>query len=124
MANKLLKKSEQNTCEKIAASGTGLEAKRAAALLALTEGATQTAAATKTGLTLGQVRYLLAIFREKGTSIFTTATTSKPAAKASTAKAKKGKTGKDDKKKAKKDKSRKKKEKGGKKKGKKSKKKK
>lgn len=118
---KLLKKSEKNTCERISASGTGLEAKRATALLALDEGTTQTAAATKAGLTLGQVRYLLTIFRDRSTAIFAVA---KPNPVAKTAKAKKEKAGKGDKKKVKKDKDKKKKkEKNRKKKGKKSKKK-
>lgn len=128
--NTLLKKSEQNRCEKVAASAAGLEGKRAAALLALNTGATQTAAAAKAGLTLGQVRYLLTIFRDKGMALFAaTAGKPKPAtkAKAPAAKAKakapkKKKAGKDVKK-GKKDKS-KKKEKSDKKKDKKSKKKK
>jgi hypothetical protein len=109
--SKLLKKSEKKACEQIAAVASGLEGQRAAALLALNEGLTQTAAGAKAGLTLGQVRYMLSLFREKGMSLFAAVSDEKK----SSSKAKKS---------AKKKDKPKKKDKGDKKKGKKSKKKK
>jgi len=60
----LLTSKERNICQKIAAREKGLAHKRAVALLSVGDGLTQTAAAKKSGLTLGQVRYALSIFRK------------------------------------------------------------
>jgi len=60
----LLTSKERNICQKIAAREKGLAHKRAVALLSVDDGLTQTAAAKKSGLTLGQVRYALSIFRK------------------------------------------------------------
>jgi hypothetical protein len=69
-SEKLLTAEEQDACQKIAASGEGLAGQRATALLAIDQGATRTQASGQTGLTVGQIGYLLSAFREKHLSMF------------------------------------------------------
>lgn len=66
----LLSAKERVACQAIAAGQTGLVSQRAAGLLALAEGGTQSSASELSGLTVGQIRYLLTIFRRKGMTIF------------------------------------------------------
>lgn len=65
----LLSTKEQLICSKISTLKT-MEGKRAKALICLNDGDTQTATAEKSGLSYGQVKYLLSVFRKKGLSIF------------------------------------------------------
>ena len=60
---------ERAVCERVAA-GAAPWSQRAQALLALDEGATQSGAGERAGLTHGQVRYWLGRFRQDGLSIF------------------------------------------------------
>jgi outer membrane biosynthesis protein TonB len=60
---------ERAVCERVAA-GAAPWSYRAQALLALDEGATQSGAGERAGLTHGQVRYWLGRFRQDGLSIF------------------------------------------------------
>jgi colicin import membrane protein len=69
-SEKLLAAEEQDTCQKIAASGEGLAGRRAAALLAIDQGATRAQASEQAGLTMNQVGYLLRAFRQKRLSMF------------------------------------------------------
>jgi outer membrane biosynthesis protein TonB len=62
---KLLKPNEVSVCKKIAASDD-LDGQRAAALLAIHSGESQAIAADASGLSLGQVRYIVKRFRELG----------------------------------------------------------
>lgn len=66
MENKepLLTADERTVLENLAKQAD-IEGQRAAALLAIDEGATQTAAADRTGLTKGQVQYILQKFRSE-----------------------------------------------------------
>jgi outer membrane biosynthesis protein TonB len=66
---KLLTIEEQDVCQKIAASG-GLASQRAAALLAIDQGATRAQTSEQTGLTLGQIGYLLHVFGQKHLDLF------------------------------------------------------
>jgi hypothetical protein len=66
----LLSPEEIVSCQAIAAENSGLVSQRAAGLLAVAEGNTQVKAAEQSGLTIGQIRYLLTIFRRKGMAIF------------------------------------------------------
>lgn len=68
--DRLLSEAERNFCEHLAQSGEGLSNQRAAALLFLDSGSTRAEAGVQSGLTLGQVRYLLAAFRQKRLSMF------------------------------------------------------
>jgi len=65
----LLSTKEQIVCENLK-SQRALQGKRARALLALNDGDTQVVAAKKSGLSYGQVKYLLTVFRKKGLDIF------------------------------------------------------
>ena len=84
----LLTISEKSACRKLANANSGLESQRAAALLAVAAGKTQAEAAEESGLTHGQVRYLVATFRRKRMTMFggstparqTTTRTRKPTA--------------------------------------------
>lgn len=69
----LLSEREQQICKKMSSQRT-LEGKRTKALLALNDGDTQVIAAKKSGLTYGQVKYLLTVFRKKGMALFPAAT--------------------------------------------------
>ena len=66
----LLSSKERVACQAVVAKQSGLASQRAAGLLALAEGTTQIKAAELSGLTIGQIRYLLTIFRRKGMEIF------------------------------------------------------
>lgn len=68
---RLLSEEEKIFCEHLAQSGEGLMNKRATALLVLDAGSTRAEAGEQSGLTLGQVRYLLAAFRQKRIGMFT-----------------------------------------------------
>jgi len=65
----LLSTKEHEVCRNLSSQRT-LEGKRAKALLALNDGDTQVIAAKKSGLSYGQVKYLLTIFRKKGLALF------------------------------------------------------
>jgi len=65
-----LNRHEQESCEKIALSAEGLASQRATALLVLASGASKAEAARKSGLTTGQLRYLLTAFADKRLNIF------------------------------------------------------
>ncbi len=67
---KLLTTQQAAICKNIAGLEIELVSKRASALLVLNEGSTQAVAAEKSGLTTGQVRYLMVIFRKNGMAIF------------------------------------------------------
>lgn len=66
----LLSREQEHTCQDLSAREKGLASQRAIALLSLNGGATQLQAATVSGLTIGQVRYLLYTFRRKGMVVF------------------------------------------------------
>ncbi len=66
---KLLTVEERAACE-LLAEGDSLQSRRAQALLALDQGATQRAAGTQSGLTPGQLKYCLKIFRNGRMTIF------------------------------------------------------
>ncbi len=65
----LLNNNEETVCKKIARQND-LNGKRAKALLALHAGTTQAEAGNQSGLTPGQVKYIVSQFREKNLSIF------------------------------------------------------
>jgi hypothetical protein len=67
---KLLTAEERDACQKIAASDAGIAGQRAAALLATDQGATRAQASEQTGLTVGQIGYLLRTFRQKRLGMF------------------------------------------------------
>lgn len=62
---KLLKPREVTVCKKLAASQLS-DSQRATALLAIHEGQTQSMAAATSGLSLGQVKYIVTRFRKLG----------------------------------------------------------
>lgn len=64
-ATKLLKPSEVSACKKLAESDLS-DNKRASALLAVHQGQTQAQAALTSGLSLGQVKYIVTRFRKLG----------------------------------------------------------
>jgi len=105
----LLSTKDHEVCTNLGSQRT-LEGKRAKALLALNDGDTQVIAAKKSGLSYGQVKYLLTIFRKNGMSVFPEitmekkeqATIKKEKVKKSKSKAKKKDSKKSDKKKDKK----------------------
>ena len=68
--DRLLNEKERSACQNLALSGEGLMYQRAKALLALDRGSTRAEACQQSGLTLGQVRYLLATFRQKRLGMF------------------------------------------------------
>lgn len=70
-SDRLLSGGERSVCQNIAQSGEGLNKQRAAALLVIDGGLTRAEAGRLSGLTLGQVRYLLATFRQKRLGMFT-----------------------------------------------------
>ncbi len=103
----LLSSKEKSFCTKISSQNT-LHGKRAKALLALNEGKTQIAAGEQSGLSFGQVKYILRRFSTNGLSVFSNVSLDdKPGKKVKEVKQKKEKKGKKmgkkkDKKKAKK----------------------
>jgi len=68
----LLSQGEIEACQAVVSKQSGLNRQRAVALLALSSGMTQLKAAEASELTIGQVRYLLTVFRRKGIAIFPT----------------------------------------------------
>lgn len=66
---KFLTSAQVTKCKKIVASETAMSS-RAAALLAIHGGASQTEAASQTNLTVGQVRYWVAKFRHVAMAAF------------------------------------------------------
>jgi hypothetical protein len=81
---KLLTPAQVKRCKTIAASTNDYSA-RANVLLALHSGASQMQAATQTGLTIGQVRYWAARFRQLGMDAFPSSSNENPAQSAQTA---------------------------------------
>jgi hypothetical protein len=67
---RLLTAVEQDVCRKIASLDRATVGQRAKALLEINDGATRASASQQTGLTMGQIRYLLNTFRKKGLAIF------------------------------------------------------
>lgn len=67
---KLLTQNDRELCEKIAELNIVLVSRRARALLMLDDGHTQAKSAQLSSLTVGQLRYLLILFRKKGTDLF------------------------------------------------------
>lgn len=67
---KLLTAEERDACQKIAASDAGIASQRAAALLVTDQGATRAQASEQTGLTVGQIGYLLRTFQQKRLDMF------------------------------------------------------
>ena len=68
-AEKLLKPNEVTACKKLASSSDS-DNQRAAALLAIHSGETHAIAAEESGLSLGQLRYVLRRFRELRLEVF------------------------------------------------------
>lgn len=68
---KLLKPAEVTACKQLSASQQS-DSPRAAALLAIHQGATQAAAAESSGLSIGQVKYIVTRFRKLGMAALTT----------------------------------------------------
>lgn len=66
----ILSKEDLATCQTLAKLDIKLVSQRAQALLILHEGQTQAIAAEQTGLTIGQVRYLMTLFRKSGIALF------------------------------------------------------
>jgi outer membrane biosynthesis protein TonB len=69
-SEKLLTMEERDACQKVAASNDTLASQRATALLAIDEGATRAQTVEQTGLTVGQIGYLLRAFRQKRLALF------------------------------------------------------
>ncbi|MBW1635605.1 MAG: hypothetical protein JRC87_06115 [Deltaproteobacteria bacterium] len=67
---KLLTHQERELCEKIAELNIVLVSRRARALLMLDDGHTQAKSAELSSLTVGQLRYLLILFKKRGTDLF------------------------------------------------------
>jgi len=67
---KLLSPLERNTCQKYCSADDEITKKRAKALIALDDGCTQAKAGELSGLTRGQVNYLVTLFRKKGMDLF------------------------------------------------------
>jgi len=67
---KLLTQEERKLCEKIAELNIMLVSQRAKALLLLNDGHTQIKSAELSSLTIGQLRYLLVLFKQKRTNLF------------------------------------------------------
>ena len=69
-AESLLSKKEIKRCQQVMADDKGLAGRRAKALIALNEGENRASASEISGLTLGQIQYLLRIFKTKCLMIF------------------------------------------------------
>jgi hypothetical protein len=67
---KLLNEKEHKACLKLCVADDEITRNRAKALMALDEGCTQSKAGTLSGLTRGQVNYLVVLFRKKGMDLF------------------------------------------------------
>lgn len=70
-AGLLLSPENQIVCAKLSGLANPEVNQRAAALLLLDQGTTQAEAAEKSGLSIGQIRYLVKRFKEKGMEMFT-----------------------------------------------------
>ena len=70
MSGKLFTPDERAICEKLADFTGELINKRAAILLLLDDGKTQSQACDESGMSLGQLRYALTLFRKEGVSMF------------------------------------------------------
>jgi len=70
ISEKILSEEQQIVLQNIARLGKGLTNQRAKALLALDEGSTRAGAGEQSGLSLGQIKYLLATFRQTGLAMF------------------------------------------------------
>ncbi len=70
MSGKLFTPDERAVCEKYADPNGELINKRAAVLLLLDDGKTQSQACEESGMSLGQLRYALTLFKKNGMSIF------------------------------------------------------
>ena len=66
----LLSVTQRAECDRIAQDENELHSRRANTLLIIDSGLTHREASTKTGLTLGQVRYIIKRFRKLGLAIF------------------------------------------------------
>lgn len=66
----ILSNEDLATCQTLAKLDIKLVSQRAQALLILHEGQTQAIAAEQTSLTIGQVRYLMTLFRKNGIALF------------------------------------------------------
>ena len=69
-ATQLLTEKEQDICQKIVAHDTDIAGQRAATLLAINDGVAHAETSEQTGLTVGQIRYLVTAFRKKRLAIF------------------------------------------------------
>jgi hypothetical protein len=67
---KLLTQNEKILCEKIVTLDIGLVSQRAQALLLLDDGSTQAKSCELSSLTIGQLRYLIRLFKKKGIHLF------------------------------------------------------
>ncbi len=67
---KFLTRDEKDLCEKIAALNIVLVSQRAQALLLLNDGHTQAKSCELSSLTLGQLRYVLRLFKQKRINFF------------------------------------------------------
>ncbi len=67
---KLLSPLERKTCQEFCSADDEIPKKRAKALIALDDGCTQAKAGELSGLTRGQVNYLVTLFRKKGMDLF------------------------------------------------------
>ena len=67
---KLITKKEQKICRQVAAQDKTLASQRAEALLAINEGASRAMASERSGLTPGQIQYLLRVFKNKRLAVF------------------------------------------------------
>ena len=67
---KFLTQEEKDLCEKIAALNIELVSHRAQALLLLNDGNTQKKSSELSSLTIGQLRYLLRLFKTQRTNLF------------------------------------------------------
>lgn len=84
-AGLLLSKEELTICEKISDSNIQESSQRAAALILLDRGSTQAETAEISGLSIGQVRYLVKRFKEKRLELFPAETLLQQEASAETA---------------------------------------
>ncbi len=66
----LLTPKEKSVCQSIVSLKKGLASKRAAVLLAVDEGIIQPEAASKAGLTIGQLRYAMTLFKKNKLAMF------------------------------------------------------
>ena len=67
---RLITKKEQKYCKQVAAQDKGLASQRAKVLLAINDGASRAMASETSGLTPGQIQYLLKVFKIKRLAIF------------------------------------------------------